>query len=400
VPNKTPWAEYAELAALFFLVGMGMGAWFVPLATILDANGLQGIKPLAFATSSVAAFVSPLIFSAMADRHAAPVRVLRWLSVATATAMALAAAAIQYGANRWVVLGLIQVLALCAAPNWGLSNTIVLARLRDAQRQFGPVRAVGTLGWMAGCWLVSALHADQSTLACYIGAVIWVLVAAFTLILPSPAPPSASTKLTIRQRLGLDALSLLKDHDLRAVFLTSTLIAVPLAAFYPYTPTHLRQLGLERTSAWMSLGQVTEIVAMVSLAGLLARMRLKWVLAAGLVFGVLRCALCALDGRGWVLAGLTLHGFSFTLFFISAQVYLDQRVDPAWRARAQGLFSLMYSGAGSLLGYLACGWWFHACQRADLVDWRTFWGGLAIAVGLVLAYFVATYRGLATAKAG
>jgi hypothetical protein len=35
-----------------------------------------------------------------------------------------------------------------------------------------------------------------------------------------------------------------------------------------------------------------------------------------------------------VLAGVSLHGFAFTLFFITAQLYLDQRVDPAWRARA------------------------------------------------------------------
>lgn len=74
--------------------------------------------------------------------------------------------------------------------------------------------------------------------------------------------------------------------------------------------------------------------------------------------GVVRFALCALDGPGWLLAGISLHGCSFTLVFITAQIYLDERVDRAWRARAQALLSLMMSGVGSLLGYLGGGFWF------------------------------------------
>ena len=52
---------------------------------------------------------------------------------------------------------------------------------------------MATLGWMAGCWLVSALNADTSALAGYCGAVMWMAVAAFTFFLPSvetPNPPS------------------------------------------------------------------------------------------------------------------------------------------------------------------------------------------------------------------
>lgn len=81
--------EYAELAALFFIHGAALAMWFVPLSTVLDAHGLHRIKPYAFATSALAAFVSPLVFGAMADRHASPVKVLPGLALATAMAMAL-----------------------------------------------------------------------------------------------------------------------------------------------------------------------------------------------------------------------------------------------------------------------------------------------------------------------
>lgn len=393
VQRANGWAEYAELAALFFLNAMAMGMWFVPLGMVLDAHGLHSIRAYAFATSAVAAFISPLIFGAMADRRGSPVVVLRWLAVATAIAMALASTAIHLGWNRWIVLATIQVHALCSSPGWSLSTTIVLSRLQNSKRQFGPVRAVATLGWMAGCWLVSALNADTSVISGFSGAGVWLLVAAFTWILPTVPPPKSTGHISLKERFGLDALTLLKNHDHRVVFIMAALFSIPLAAFYPYSPAHMRDLGLEHTSALMSLGQVTEIIAMLALAYLLATFRLKWLFAAGLAIGLFRYLLCALDTKATLLAGVTLHGFAFTLVFITTQIYLDERIDPAWKARAQALMAFMMGGVGNLIGYLGTGWWFNMCEQPTGTDWPLFWGVLAGVIGLVLVYFLVAYHG-------
>ena len=370
-----------------------MGMWVVPLSTVLDAHGLHAIKAYAFASTAVAAFVSPLFFGAMADRHASPVKVLRWLSLATAAAMALASTAIQLGWNPWLVLALIQLHALCTAPTWGIASTIVFSRLRDAKREFGPIRAMATLGWMGGCWMVSALNADTSPRAGFNGAVTWLVVAGFTYLLPSVEPPKATSHVSLRERLGLDALALLKNPDHRVVFITVALFNIPLAAFYPYTPPHLKELGLTHTTAWMTLGQVTEVFAMLSLARLLTSWRIKWILATGLLCGVLRYALCALNGKLWILLGVTLHGCSFTLVYITAQIYLDDRIDVAWRARAQALMSLLSSGVGNLVGFLGVGWWFGANASPRGENWPVFWTGIAAMVTAVLAYFLIAYHG-------
>ena len=385
-------AEYAELMILFFIQGAAMAIWFVPLGPILDAHGLHAIKPFAFAASAVAAFVSPLMFGAMADREVPPARVLRWLATATAIALAAVSTAIKYDFHPWLVLLLIQIYYLAYAPMFSISSALVLARLADAKKEYGPIRSMATFGWMGGALLVSLLNADTSPFAGYAAAAMWLVVAAFTFFLPRLEVPRSAVNLSWHERLGLDALTLLKNPRHRVVFITTSLLSIPLAAFYPFAPTHLLALGFTHTSAWMSLAQISEIVAMFSLAWLLLNWRLKWIFAAGLAIGVVRFALSAVDGKYFLLTGIMLHGASFALIFITAQIYLDQHIEGAWRARAQALLSFMNGGIGNLIGYLGTGWWFNACTPAGGTHWPVFWGGLAALVAGVMIYFLLAFR--------
>ena len=386
-------AEYFELLVMFFIQGAAMAVWFVPLGSVLDSHGLHGIKPLAFAASAAASFISPLMFGAMADRHVPPAKVLRGLAFATAVGTALVSTAIKSHCPAWLVLLLIQLFYFAYTPMFSISAALVFARLSNAQKEYGPVRSLATIGWMTGCLLVSALNVDASALAGYTGAILWLAVAGFTFFLPVLEIPKSAVNLSWHERLGLDALTLLKNPDTRVVFLTTTLFNIPLAAFYPYAPTHLRDLGLTHTSAWMSLAQFSEIIAMFSLAWLLLKWRLKWIFVCGLSIGVGRFALSALNCKPALLAGVFLHGASFTLVFITAQIYLEQRIDPAWRTRAQALLTLMNGGVGNFIGYLGTGWWFNACAGQVVTRWPLFWGGLSALVGAVLVYFLTAFRG-------
>ncbi len=385
-------AEYAELMILFFIQAAAMAIWFVPLGPILDAHGLHDIKPFAFAASGVAAFISPLMFGAMADRHVPPAKVLRGLAGITAVAMFIISTAIQQHWNGWLILLLIQLFYFFYSPMFSISTALVLARLEDAKKEFGPVRAMATIGWMAGALLISLMNLDRSAYAGYLGATFWFLVAIFTCFLPALPVPASAEHLSWHERLGLDALTLLKNSNHRVVFVTVMLFTIPLSAFYPYAPTHLHDLGFTRTSAWMSLAQVTEIIGMFSLGWLLANWKVKWIFACGLGIGFIRFALSALNTKPALLAGVTLHGASFALVYITAAIYLDQRIDPAWRTRAQALMTLMYGGLGNLAGYLGCGWWFNACTPAAGTRWPVFWGGIALLVVLVMVYFLSIYR--------
>ena len=157
---------------------------------------------------------------------------------------------------------------------------------------------------MAGALLIGAVSLDRSAYAGYLGALVWLLVAVFTYFLPALEIPKSAEHLSWHERLGLDALTLFEGpaHP-RRLHLTATLFNIPILPFYPYAPTQLHDLGFTRTSAWMSLAQVTEIIGMFSLAWLLVNWRLKWIFACGIGISVLRFALSSLNTGTVVASG-------------------------------------------------------------------------------------------------
>jgi MFS family permease len=138
----------------------------------------------------------------------------------------------------------------------------------------------------------------------------------------------------------------------------------------------------------MSLGQVLEVVVLFAIGGILTRWGFKRVIALGLVCGILRYALYACDSPWAVLTGVALHGFAYTITYISIQLYLAERIKVQWRTRAQALLSMMTGGMGNLVGYLLTGKWLVACETDGTPSWTIYWLGLCSLVVLVMVYFV------------
>jgi len=384
----------ARLALLFFFTAMPMGIWSVPLANVFTAYEKGHLVPWVLATTAVAAFISPLFVGALADQRMAPTRLMRWLAGLTGLTLCMTCLSLHWRLSDELVLLCAQIQALVATPVWSMASSIVFSQLHDPKRQFGPLRACATFGWMVGCWIISfGLHADASVKAGFTAAGLWLLVIGLTWMLPTVPPTDAQAHRTWKQILGLDALQLLRHPDHRIVFITAALYCIPLAAFYPYTALQLKELGVKNISAVISLAQSTEIVTMLVLSGVLARFRLKWVFLSGIFICVLRYAMNAADTLPWIITGTTLHGFAFTLYFITTQIYLEERIDPRWRVRAQALLALLMSGVGNLAGYLGGGWWHQACLMEGRTNWSRFWWGETALTVAVFLFFAIAYRG-------
>lgn len=389
-----PPTSRAKLALLFFCTAMPMGLWNVPLANIFAAYDRAHLVPWVLATSGLAAFISPLFVGALADQKMAPTRLLRWLAVLTGLTLTMTCLSLHWGLSDGLILLCAQVQALVATPVWSITSSIAFSQLHNAKRQFGPLRAFATFGWMVGCWIVSfVIKADDSVLAGFTAAGLWMVVMSLTWMLPATPPSDAKQHRSWWQILGLDALDLLKHRDHRIVFITAALYCIPLAAFYPYTVLQLKEMGVGHISAVMSLAQTTEILVMLLLGGLMTRYRLKWVFLSGIIICVVRYGMNAMNTQTWIMIGTTLHGFAFTLYFITTQIYLEERIEPKWRVRAQALLALLMGGVGNLLGYLGGGWWHEMCRTKGVTDWSRFWCGETALTAAVCVFFALAYQG-------
>jgi MFS family permease len=148
----------------------------------------------------------------------------------------------------------------------------------------------------------------------------------------------------------------------------------------------------------MTLAQITEIAGMLLVGSVMVRFRVKVVLLWALGLSVVRFGMSAYAGAsgliGWHIGGIVLHGICYTFYFITAQVFLDRRVDPGLRGQAQGLLALVSSGLGPLAGALVCGWLRNHYVTADGRGWMDFWAILAGMIAVCFGIFALCYRGL------
>ncbi len=391
-----PQAVFRWLWIVFFLQGMTYGCWLPALTNILKARGLGGWVALAFVVSPVCSLISPLVGGALADQRIAADRLFAWSSCLGAGALLLAFGGLDAGWNPWWFIALMGLSSVLAGPSWGLLATISLAHLPEGERQFPLVRLGATLGWIAAGLLVSyVLHADTSPVAGYAAAVVRLLSAAAALMLPHTRPMGVAS--SWRSRLGLDAFRLLKHRDHCVFFGVTALFSVPLSAFYMYAPELLKVLGDRHATATMTIAQLSEIVALLVMGGILMRYRVKFVLLWALGLSVLRFGMSAYAGgsglMAWHIAGIALHGVCYTFYFVTAQVFLDRRVDPGLKGQAQGLLALVSGGVGPLVGALLCGWLRSHWVAADGRGWLDFWAILAAMIAACFVIFAVFYQG-------
>ncbi|MEY3394681.1 MAG: hypothetical protein RL346_917 [Verrucomicrobiota bacterium] len=324
-------------------------------------------------------------------------KLMGWSSLLGAVTILYAFVALDLGWSPvWFLFGIV-LYSLVSGPTWGLMATISLTHLTHGERHYPMVRVGATFGWMAAGFMISyVLHSDASVICGYAAAVARIAAGILAFYLPN-TPPLGEGK-SWKSALGLDSFGLFKHRDHAVLFLVTGLYSVPLIAFYMYSAEMFKALGSDAPTAAVSVAQFTEVVAMFLLGAMMLKYRLKTLLMCGLAFSVLRYALSGYAGLsgmiGWHYAGVALHGVCYTIYFVTAQVYLDKRVDPAMRGQAQGLFGLMASGIGPLIGAYFCAWLRMTCVDENGNGWEIFWWVLAGIIALCWGILGLFYRGM------
>ncbi len=370
----------------------------MPSASVfLKSLGYDWAAKYIFMSSALMTIISPLFFGSLADYKFPANRIMLFCSLLTSVLVWLAFRTLAWGWNPWYFLTILLFYGFLIAPVWALSSVVALSNLSNPDHKFAWLRLGATIGWpLAGYISGSVLKIDHSPDLGNLAAVFSVGIALSCLMLPHTPPMGDLTKRkSWKQTLGLEALSLFKERDQRVFFITAALSSIPMAAIYMHGPVLLEELGDQGPSSTMALGQVSEMVAMIFIGGLLTKMRAKTVLALSMVAGLIRFAMFSMagyyDSRLIMILGIPMHGIVYTFWYITGQLFIERRVETTMRAQAQSLLNVVYVGIGGFVGTLLVDYW-HKIAVKTKGSWELYWFGLFIPLLLTLFYFLLTYR--------
>jgi nucleoside transporter len=410
------------LSVMMFLQYFVWGSWFVTLGTFLS-KGLSfdgGQIGWCYAAMPIAAIISPFIVGMFADRFFATERILAVLHLAGAGLLYLASQQTTF-AN---MIALLLAYALTYMPTLALTNSLSFEQMRSPEKEFPGVRVLGTIGWIAAGLLIGKLRFVDGTFLLdrvgsgvgaieatrypmMIGAGCALAMGLFSFFLPHTPPKKTSGPVTARDVLGLDALALLKDPAFFIFMLASFLICMPLQFYYAFTNQFLNDIHVQNPAGRMTYGQMSEIVFMLIMPVFFARLGVKYMLLVGMAAWVARYFLFsagaatvlgnpaldlkdpALDTWNWMLfIGVLLHGVCYDFFFVTGQIYVDQKAPRTIRAAAQGFLALVTLGVGSAVGSVTAGYVLDQVNK----DWKQFWLVPAIGAAVVLVGFWLLFR--------
>jgi nucleoside transporter len=370
-----------QLSAMMFLNFFIWGIWFVTMSTYLMKGNIGasgGQTGLAYGTQCLGAIIAPFIIGMIADKFFAAQKILGVLHLAGAVLLYMIAT--QDVFNSFYSLLLIYMILYM--PTLALVNSIALKQVSNAEKEFSGIRMWGTIGWIvAGLiiwWMAWEKDPASLNITFQAAAIVAGLFGIYSFFLPDTSPPKAGQKTSVGEMLGLDALKILKDRNYLVFFIASILICIPLAFYYGQTNVFLNEAGMEGAAGKMTLGQVAETVFLFLMPWFFARFGTKQMLLIGMLAWVARYALFAWGDAGansWMLfTGIILHGICYDFFFVTGQIYTDQKAGPRVRSSAQGLITLATYGVGMYIGFYLAGQYVDKFKTADgLHDWRSIW---------------------------
>lgn len=345
-----------KFSILMFLQFFVWGTWYVNMGTYLGTIGFDGTDVgSAFSTTAVAAIIAPLFVGMVADKFFDAQHVLGVLHILGGITLYLVSQMTDPSSFYWVLL----LHTLCYMPTIALANAVVFHHITDPEKNYPQIRVLGTIGWIVAGLIIGFMKIEEVATPFLIGAGVSIFLGLYSFTLPKTPPKSKGQKSSIAQLLGLDALALMRDNSFAILIVSSLLISIPLSFYFTWANPFLNESGMEFAAAKMSLGQVSEIGFMLLMPFFFKRLGVKKMILIGMLAWAVRYVLFAYGNNEELVFmfyfGILLHGICYDFFFVTGQIYVDNKAPEGIRASAQGLITLVTYGIGMYIGTIMSG---------------------------------------------
>ncbi|WP_040401227.1 MFS transporter [Cecembia lonarensis] len=394
-----------KLSLMMFLEFFIWGSWYVTMGTFLGIN-LQATGSqigTAFSTQSFGAIIAPFIIGLIADRYFNAEKLLGGLHLLGGFFLFMAYQADSF-TNFYPFIFIYMVLYM---PTLALVNSVSFRQMTDPGTEFPSIRVWGTIGWIVSGLVISYVFfwdaADNMREGMLKNTFLMAAIASaalgiFSFTLPKTPPKARSdNKINIKDILGLDAISLLKDKNYAVFFISSILICIPLAFYYQNANPFLAEIGVSDPTGKMTIGQISEALFLLLLPYFFRKFGFKLTLIVGMIAWSVRYALFSLgdadQGLYLLIIGIALHGICYDFFFVSGQIYTDTKAGEKFQSAAQGMITLATYGLGMLIGFSIAGQITDVYLQADgLHDWQSIWQIPALIAILVVLFFSILFK--------
>lgn len=345
------------------------GSYLTSMGGYLFAEGYGDLIGWFYAMQGVVSIFMPAIMGIIADKW---MPAQRLLGICHAVAAAFIAGAGYYASND-MILHMFILYSISVAfymPTLALSNSVAYTSLEqggyDTVKAFPPIRVFGTVGFIVAMLVCDFAGFQASHLQFFQCAIIGLVMASFTLMLPNcPVSQGVGNK-SLMQRLGLDAFKLFKSKQMALFFIFSMLLGVSLQitngfangfiTSFKNLPEFANTFGANHANALISLSQVSETLCILLIPFFLKRFGIKRVMLIAMFAWVLRFGLFGLGNPGsglWMfILSMIVYGVAFDFFNISGSLYVNENTSGEMRSSAQGLFMIMTNGIGATVGTL------------------------------------------------
>ncbi|WP_445491692.1 MFS transporter [Niallia sp. 03133] len=389
---------FPRLSVMMFIQYFITASWIVTMGLVLSKHGLSSIIGTAYSVGGVATIFSPIFIGMLADRFFPSEKLMGILHLISGVVLMMIPSQIHAG-NETMFLLLLSMHCLLYQPTASIANNIAFNSIGNNGDEFPFIRVFGTISFIAAGMLIGQLGLSNSTVIFKISAVASITLGIYSFTLPHTPAPAKGRSFSFRDLLFLDAFALLKDKNY-LVFLIGTTLMFIVGTFYNSFASVFLNKGFQNVASVMTIGQMSEVLFMVLMPFFFIRLGIKYMLLFGMIAWILRCLLFGLGAPDMVAAfmitAIALHGICYDFFFVTGEIYTNQKVETNIKAQAQSLVRTFTWGLGMVIGSFVSGNVFNTTITAQgaesLSQWKVFWMYPAGFAAVVAVFFFLLFK--------